>query len=121
MLSTAKNNDLRDRTKKFALRIIRLYASLPSRGEGQVLGHQALRSGTSVGAQYREACRARSTAEFISKMMGALQELDETVYWLELLVEGKIVTAAKLAELKNEAEELVAIFAASVLTSKRKQ
>jgi len=70
--------DLRQRTKKFALRIIRLYSSLPRRGDGQVLGGQILKSGTSVGAHYREACRAKSNADFVSKIEGALQELDET-------------------------------------------
>jgi four helix bundle protein len=83
--------DLRTRTKKFALRMIRLYQGLPKSGEAQVIGKQLLRSGTSVGAQYREACRAKSPADFISKMEGSLQELDEILYWLELLVEGNIV------------------------------
>jgi four helix bundle protein len=79
--------DLRVRTKNFALRIIRLYGSLPKSTEAQVLGKQVLRSGTSVGAQYREGQRAKSDADFISKAEGALQELDETGYWLELLTE----------------------------------
>jgi four helix bundle protein len=77
--------DLRARTKAFALRIIRLYSSLPKITEAQVLGKQLLRSGTSVGAHYREATRARSPAEFISKIEVGLQELEETVYWLESL------------------------------------
>jgi four helix bundle protein len=78
--------DLRTRTKQFALRIIRLYGALPSGNVAQVLGKQLLRSGTSVGAHYREGCRARSTAEFVSKLEVGLQELDESAYWLELLV-----------------------------------
>ena len=85
------NTDLRVRTKAFALRIIRLYQALPVTGEAQVLGKQVLRSGTSIGAQYREACRAKSVRDFISKMEGSLQELDETVYWLELLADAKIL------------------------------
>ncbi len=80
--------DLKKRTKKFALRIIRLYSSLPKSTEAQVIGKQVLRSGTSVGAHYREACRSRSNAEFISKIEGGLQELEETIYWLELLIES---------------------------------
>ena len=110
--------DLRARTKRFALRIIRLYQSLPKSGEAQVIGKQVLRSGTSVGAQYREACRAKSPADFINKMEGSLQELDETAYWLELLVEGNIVKAELLNELEKETDELIAIFVSSVKTTK---
>ena len=77
--------DLKQRTKTFALRIIKLYSALPRRGDAKVFGNQILKSGTSVGAQYREACRAKSDADFISKVEGALQELDETAYWLELM------------------------------------
>ena len=84
--------DLKTRTKAFALRIIRLYAALPKTAEAQVLGKQLLRSGTSVGAHYREAVRSRSTAEFISKAEGALMELEESSYWLELLADAKIVS-----------------------------
>jgi four helix bundle protein len=96
--------DLRERTKQFALRIIRLYASLPATGAAQTIGRQVLRSGTSVGAHYREACRARSTAEFVSKIEGGLQELEETSYWLELLAESKLIAARRLGDLRNEAE-----------------
>ena len=80
--------DLRQRTKQFALRIIKLYLAVPSKGIGFVLGPQLLKAGTSVGAHYREACRAKSNADFISKIEGALQELEETAYWLELLGDG---------------------------------
>ena len=90
------STDLRNRTKTYALRIIKLYQALPKSGEAQVLGKQILRSGTSVGAQYREACRAKSPADFINKMEGSLQELDETGYWLELLAESKIVPTERL-------------------------
>jgi four helix bundle protein len=111
--------DLRNRTKAFALRIIRLYASLPASGAARVIGGQLVRSGTSAGAHYREACRARSPAEFVSKIEGGLQELDETSYWLELLVEAAIVPAKRLADLMEEAEELTAIFAKSAMTAKK--
>ena len=79
--------DLRDRTKKFALRVVRLYSNLPKTTEAQVMGKQVLRSGTSVGANYREARRSRSNAEFIAKLGDCLKELDESSYWFELLEE----------------------------------
>lgn len=112
-------SDLRNRTKSYALRMIKLYQSLPKSGEAQVIGKQILRSGTSVGAQYREACRAKSPADFISKMEGSLQELDETGYWLELLAESGIMSANQLADLQKENNELTAIFVASVITAKK--
>jgi len=111
--------DLRERTKKFALRIVKLYQNLPHTGEAHVIGKQILRSGTSVGAQYREACRAKSPADFVNMMGGSLKELDETAYWLELLVEGEIVPAAKLTDLQKETDELTAIFVSSINTSRR--
>ena len=114
-----ESTDLKNRTKAYALRIIKLYQALPKSGEAQVLGKQILRSGTSVGAQYREACRAKSPADFISKMEGSLQELDETGYWLELLAESKIVLTERLVDLQKENDELTAIFVASVKTAKR--
>src|SRR6185503_8457515 len=101
--------DLDERLKKFALRIIRLYAALPRRGSALVLGNQVLRSGTSPGAHYREARRAKSDADFISKIEGALQELDETQYWLELIGEAKSLAVSRLEPLYQEAEELIAI------------
>ena len=112
-------SDLRVRTKKFALRIVKLYQSLPKSGEAQVIGRQILRSGTSVGAQYREACRAKSPADFVNMMGGGLKELDETSYWLELLVEGEIIPAGKLTDLQKETDELIAIFVSSINTAKR--
>jgi four helix bundle protein len=99
--------DLRIRTKEFALRVIRLYSSLPTSTEAQVIGKQLLRSGTSVGAHYREGIRARSNAEFISKLEGGMQELEESSYWLELLVEAHIFTPEKLMPLMAEADELM--------------
>jgi four helix bundle protein len=101
--------DLKRRTKSFALRIIMLYSALPKRGAAQVLGVQVLKSGTSPGAHYREAKRAKSDADFISKIEGALQELDETLYWLELIGEAKIIREKRLEPLHREADELIAI------------
>ena len=94
--------DLRDRTKLFGLRVVRMFVALPKTDEARVLGKQVLRSGTSVGANYREAQRARSKAEFIAKIGDCLKELDETGYWLELLTESGIVPVAKLASLQDE-------------------
>lgn len=115
-----RTTDLRLRTRSFALRIVRLYTSLPKTAEAQVLGKQLLRSGTSVGAHYHEATRARSNAEFISKLQGGLQELEETIYWLNLLTDSGIVTKERLSDLCKEADELAAIFVASVKTVKRR-
>src|SRR5260221_13186082 len=104
------NNSLRERTKYFGLRVVRLFAALPKSTEAQVLGKQVLRSGTSVGANYREAYRARSRAEFIAKCGDSLRELEETAYWLELLVDGKIVPPDKISAVWQECDELIAIF-----------
>jgi four helix bundle protein len=101
--------DLRDRTKAFALRIIALYEPLPRSGSAQILGHQVLRSGTSVGANFREAHRARSNAEFVSKVGDSLKELEETGYWLELLADSGAVSAKKLVLLLDETSQLTAI------------
>ena len=121
MMNDESISNLRHRTKEFALRVIKLFSALPKSTEAQVIGKQILRSGTSVGAQYREACRARSNAEFISKMQSGLQELDETTYWLELLTEGEIVKPERLKSLQDEANQLTAIFVASVKTAKMKK
>ena len=113
--------DLKVRTKQFALRIIRLYTSLPKTTEAQVIGKQVLRSGTSVGAQYREAQRAKSDADFINKVEGSSQELDETGYWLELLKDSGILSAEKLNPLLKETDELIAIFVTIVKKVKNKR
>ena len=97
-------NTLLARTKVFALHIVRMFAALPKSDEGRVLGRQVLRSGTSVGANYRETYRARSKAEFVAKAGDCLREIDETGYWLELLVDAEIVSADKLAALRQECE-----------------
>ncbi len=120
-MSSNARQDLRKRTKDFALRIIKLYGALPRSVEAQVLGKQLLRSGTSVGAHYREACRAKSNADFISKIEGGLQELDETSYWLELLSESKIIAANRLAPLEEEANELIAMFVTIAKGTKRQR
>jgi four helix bundle protein len=113
--------DLRKRTREFALRIIKLYAALPKTTEAQVLGKQVLRSGTSVGAHYREACRAKSNADFVSKIEGGLQELDETLYWLELLAEAEIVVPNRLQPLEGETNELIAMFVSMAKGIKQKK
>ena len=105
-----KDKDLKERTKQFALKIIRLVASLPRTREADIIGRQLLKAGTSVGANYREANRARSKAEFRSKIGIVEQESDESLYRLELLKESKITKGALLEELLVEADELVAIF-----------
>ena len=109
---------LKLRTKDFALRVLRLYRSLPRTEESRVLGAQLLRSSTSIGANYRAACRGRSRAEFVAKLGIVLEEADETVFWLELLQEGNIFQAEKLSDLVREANEPVAIFASSVRTAR---
>jgi four helix bundle protein len=109
---------LRDRTKKFALRVIRLFRSLPYKPDAQVLGKQLLRCGTSVAANYRAACRARSKAEFIAKVGIVVEEVDESVLWLELLTESGIVPEEKASRLLLEARELTAIFTASQRTAR---
>lgn len=102
MTSGPAIGDLKERTRRFALRIIRLYSGLPKSTVAQVIGKQLLRSGTSVGAHYREATRARSTAEFISKVDGGLQELEESAYWIELLVEANIIPAKRLTDRRTK-------------------
>lgn len=105
-----KGEELRRRTREFALRVIRLVSSLPNTREADVLGKQLLRAGTSVGANYREATRARSKAEFRSKIGIVEQEADETLYWLELIEGAGIIRQELIADLLKESDELVAIF-----------
>ena len=112
--------DILYRSKLFALRMIRLYSSLPKTIEAQIIGKQILRSGTSVGAHLREGKRSRSIAEMISKTEGALQELEETRYWIELLSDSGIVKAERLFDLMNEADELTAILVTSAKTLKNR-
>jgi four helix bundle protein len=110
---------LRNRTKAFALRVIRLYRSLPYKTDTQVLGKQRLRCSTSVAANYRAVCRARSKAEFVARIGVVVEEADEAVLWLELMTESGIVPAEKTEALLKEANELTAIFAASQRTAKQ--
>ena len=110
--------DLKARTKSFAIRIVRLYRSLPRSTDAQVLGRQLLRSGTSVAANYRAACRSRSKAEFISKMSVVLEEADESAFWLELMAETGTLVSSRTEALLKETNELVAIFGASIRTAK---
>lgn len=110
--------ELKERTKRFAIRIVKLFRSLPKTEEARVLGKQVLRSGTSLAANYRAVCRSRSKAEFIAKIGVVVEEADETVFWLELLVESGILVEKQLESLRAEANELLAIFAASQRTAR---
>jgi four helix bundle protein len=111
---------LQTRTKKFAVRILKLVDHLPNTISGRALGKQIVRSGTSVGANYRAACRARSKAEFTAKLGVVVEEADETLYWLELIVEASLLPGRRVSLLLREADELTAIFAAARYTSSRR-
>jgi four helix bundle protein len=111
--------DLKKRTKAFALWILKLVEALPKTTAGRALASQIVCSGTSVAANYRAACRAKSTPAFIAKMGIVEEEADETLFWLELLEESELITAAKLTAIKREADELIAITVASIKTARR--
>ena len=111
--------ELKRRTKQFALRVIKLVAALPKTREADVIGRQLLRSATSVGANYRSACRARSKADFISKMGITEEEADESQYWLELIVESGLLLRERVSALIREADELTAIFCATGRSAKK--
>jgi four helix bundle protein len=113
--------DLFGRTKGFALQIVRTFSALPKSTEAQVLGKQMLRSGTSVGAHIREGRRSRSDAEMVSKIETALQELEETVYWLELLIASGTLKQESVQDLLQEADELISILVTSVKTIKQRR
>jgi four helix bundle protein len=113
-----KSTDLRVRTKAFALRIVRLCDALPRSRSCDVIGRQLLRSGTSIGANYRAACRSRSAAEFLAKLGIVEEEADETVYWIELLMESGAVRPELLTDLRAEAGEIVAMVVASIRTAR---
>ena len=119
-MSDGKRQDMKARTKQYVLRVIRLYVALPKKTEAQVLGKQLLRSGTSVGAQYREACRAKSNADFINKIEGALQELEGSAYWLELIAEAGLFAEDRLMSLLNETGELTGMFVTMVRNTKNR-
>ena len=110
--------ELKKRTKQLGLRIIKLIELLPSSKAANVIGNQLLRSGTSVGANYRSACRARSKPDFISKASISIEEADESLYWMEMLVEAEIMPKEKLAVLMKETDEIVATLTASVKTAR---
>jgi len=110
--------ELKSRTKAFALRIVRVVEALPKTTIGYKLGDQLLRAGNSVGANYRAACRAKSKADFISKMGTVEEECDESIYWMEILIEAKIVAASRLGQLLKEAHEILAIIVASINTTR---
>jgi len=111
--------ELKHRTKQFALMIINLVEKLPNNKAGNTIGYQIIRSGTSVAANYRATCRARSNADFISKITIVEEECDETLFWLEMIMEAKLIEKEKLESLINEANELTAIFTASGKTAKQ--
>ena len=112
-------DELKRRTRRFALDVIRLVESLPRTRTAEVVGRQLLRSGTSVGANYRAACRARSSADFVSKMGIVEEETDESIYWMELLVESGGMPADRVDALLREANELLAITVSSIKTARR--
>ena len=113
-----RGEDLRRRTKQFALRVIRLVRALPREEVCQVVGRQLLRSGTSMGANYRAACRAKSRADFVAKMGIVEEEADEAIYWMELLVDSEIVSLRLVRDLMAEADELLAITVSSIRTAR---
>jgi four helix bundle protein len=113
--------DLRQWTKQFALSVISLVETLPKSKTADVIGGQLIRSGTSVGANYRAACRARSNADFISKMGIVEEEADESLYWMELLIEAKIVESVKLESLMKEANEILAMTVSSIKTARKRK
>ncbi len=118
MTALDKAEELQARTKSFAIRIVNLFRTLPHSPEAQTLGKQLLRSGTSVAANYRAVCRARSKAEFIAKIGIVVEEADETVFWIELLSETGIIAGERCGALLKEANELLAIFGSSLNTVK---
>ena len=118
MASNCNADLLKDRTKQFALQVIRLCRALPRSQESSIITRQLLRSATSVGANYRAVCRARSTADFVSKLGIVLEEAEETLFWIELLVESGATHPEKITSVRREANELVSIFVASLRTAK---
>jgi four helix bundle protein len=114
-------DELKKRTKEFALRIIKLVNTLPNSPVGRVIGNQLLMAGTSVGANYRAACRAKSKADFIYKINIVEEEVDESAFWLELIIESGLIPKSKIESLLNEANELTAIFVSSNKTAKARK
>jgi four helix bundle protein len=115
-----KETQLKERTKKFTLRVLKLVAALPRTVEGRAIGSQLVRSRTSVGANYRAACRGRSKGEFISKLGTVEEEADESAYWMELIIDAGLLKANRVAALRQEADELTAMMAASLISASRR-
>jgi|ERR1043166_426298 four helix bundle protein len=113
-------DEMKQRTKSFALRAMTLVDNLPKNSKGRVLGDQLLRSATSVAANYRAACRARSTAEFVAKLGNVLEEADESALWMEFIVDGALLKESRVAALMSEANELTAIIFTARRTTQRK-
>ncbi|HUU92052.1 MAG TPA: four helix bundle protein [Phycisphaerae bacterium] len=113
--------EMKQRTKRFALRVIRVVVALPRSNVTDVIGRQLLRAGTSVGANYRAACRSRSDGDFLARMGIVEEEADEALYWMEMLVEASLVKADRLADLRREGEEILAIVVASLKTVKKRK
>jgi four helix bundle protein len=118
MAQTTNSEAMKNRTKHFALLVIRLCRTVPPSQEGRIITRQLLRAATSVAANYRAVCRARSAADFVSKLGIVLEEADGTLFWLELVVDAGLVSSEKIREALNEANELVSIFVASLRTAK---
>jgi four helix bundle protein len=118
--SSVQQQQLKHRTKTFALRVMRLVDTLPDTRSADVVGKQLLRAATSVGANYRAACRPKSTNDMINKLKIVEEEADESTYWMELLVEAEMVSEARLADLMNESNEILAMTVASVKTLRAK-
>ena len=112
------DSELKQRTKRFALRVMKLVGALPENAVGRPIGNQLIRSATSVGANYRAACRGRSKAEFVSKLSIVIEEADESCYWLELIIEGQLLAKEKVESLLDEANQITAIMVASRKTAK---
>ena len=113
--------EMKQRTKAFGLRVIKLFRALPASEEARIIGRQLLRSGISVGANYRSACRAKSTGDFINKLKIVEEEVDESLFWMELLVEGQLMSEQQVGPLMQEGDELVAIVVAAIKTSRQGQ
>lgn len=111
--------EFKDRTKKLALRVIQLVEALPKNQTGRVIGKQMLRAATSVGANYRAACRAKSTADMINKLKIVEEEADETLYWLELVIEADLMPKTRLADLMKETNEIIAMTVSSIKTMRK--
>lgn len=119
MSTLNRARQLQDRTKIFAVRVIKAFTQLPKDEAARIIGRQFLRSGTSLAANYRASCRARSAADFISKMSVVTEEADETLFWFELLIDAEVIKVKTVESLMKECDELLKIFSASLATAKR--